>query len=68
MVELAPNYCLEEARLAMNEHWAVLDGRLLLTVDEMTATLCPGDIALIRTGAMRALRSLEPGRAVVCRE
>ena len=49
-------------------HWAVLDGRMMITIDETTATLDPGDIALIRTGATRLLRSLEHGRAVVCRE
>jgi mannose-6-phosphate isomerase-like protein (cupin superfamily) len=68
MVELTPGHRVDEVRLAVNEHWAVLDGRMLLTVDETTATLYPGDIALVRTGATRVLRPLEHVRAVVCRE
>ncbi len=67
-VELAPGYRLEDAQLALNEHWAVLDGSMLLTVDETTVALSPGDVALIRAGARRALRSLQRVRAVVCRE
>jgi mannose-6-phosphate isomerase-like protein (cupin superfamily) len=68
MVELTPGHRVDEVRLAVNEHWAVLDGRMRLTVDETTATLYPGDIALVRTGATRVLRPLEHVRAVVCRE
>jgi mannose-6-phosphate isomerase-like protein (cupin superfamily) len=68
LVELAPGYRLEDARLARNEHWAVLDGSMMLTVDETTAALCPGDVALVRAGARRELRSPERVRAVMCRE
>jgi mannose-6-phosphate isomerase-like protein (cupin superfamily) len=68
LVELAPGFRLEDAQLPRNEHWAVLDGSMLLAVDETIATLCPGDIALIRAGARRMLRSQESARAVVCRE
>jgi mannose-6-phosphate isomerase-like protein (cupin superfamily) len=68
LIELAPGDGFSEQRLSQNEHWAVLDGSIQLSVDGLTAELIPGDIALLRAGAVRQLRADDHARLVVCRE
>jgi mannose-6-phosphate isomerase-like protein (cupin superfamily) len=68
LIELAAGDELSEQRLAQNEHWAVLDGSLKLGVDGLQVELFPGDVALLRQGAARWLRSPGGVRLVVGRE
>jgi mannose-6-phosphate isomerase-like protein (cupin superfamily) len=67
-LQLANTNTIEGARLLRNEHWCVANGRVQLQVDGMVAELAPGDIALLRAGAVRRLRSVGDSRVAVVRE
>lgn len=67
-VELAAGEGLAEARLATNEHWAVIGGSLWVAVDGVEADLSYGDIALLRAGAVRTIRADTGARVVLGRE
>ena len=59
---------LAEARLSVNEHWQVVEGRPSLTIDGLEVGLAPGDSALLRAGAVRRLHCAEGSQAVLVRE
>ena len=59
---------VDEARLHSNEHWLVLAGAIHLTVDGREVELSQSDVALLRAGAVRRIRSYEDAQAVLARE
>ena len=59
---------VEGERLANNEHWALREGSLELTVDGLDVELAAGDLAMLRTGAVRALSSDAGARVVLARQ
>ena len=56
------------APLQVNEHWLVSGGEIELSVDGAQALLVEEDVALMKAGAVRAVRALTKGRAVLVRE
>lgn len=59
---------VEEARLTANEHWIVLSGGVYLKVNGLEVELGPHDLALLREGGKRALRSAAGARLALARE
>ena len=59
---------VEADRLAVNEHWALREGSLQLTVDGLDVELAAGDLAMLRAGAVRSLSSDTGARVVLARE
>ena len=57
-----------EGSLPANEHWLVSGGEVELSVDGAQALLVEEDVALMKSGAVRAVRALTKGRAVLVRE
>lgn len=66
--KFAPGEVIPEASLATNEHWQVMNGTLLLTLDGQEIELAPHDVALLRAGTVRSLRSPDGARVSVVRE
>lgn len=67
-VELGRGSELDERRLAQNEHWAVIYGRISICVDGVEVELSTNDVALLRTGASRTLHASTDAQVVVVRE
>ena len=59
---------IEEEPLTRNEHWLVVDGTINLTVDGLELELSGEDLALLKAGAVRKIRSAEGARVVLARE
>jgi mannose-6-phosphate isomerase-like protein (cupin superfamily) len=59
---------LAEARLSQNEHWVVVEGAVSLRVEGREVELSPGDLALLRAGAVRGIRARQGARLAVARE
>jgi mannose-6-phosphate isomerase-like protein (cupin superfamily) len=59
---------IAEERLPNNEHWMVVGGVIHLAFDGWEVGLAPGDVALLRAGAVRQIRSAEGAFAVLARE
>ena len=57
-----------EGSLAANEHWLVSGGEIELSVDGTQAVLVEEDVALMKSGAVRSVRAITGGRAVLVRE
>lgn len=57
MLTLQAGVRMEEANLAKTEYWLVLDGIAQLGVDNLQVNLTNGDLAIIRQGGRRQLRS-----------
>ena len=57
-----------EGALPANEHWLVSGGEIELSVDGTQAVLVEEDAALMKAGAVRAVRALTKGRTVLVRE
>ena len=54
-------------RLSSQEYWAVLEGSICLQVDDHEAELAPGDVALLRSGALRRAKSSGGARVALAR-
>jgi mannose-6-phosphate isomerase-like protein (cupin superfamily) len=59
---------LDERRLAANEHYAVMSGRLRLRLPGLAVELAANDVALLRTGAVRQLDALTDAQVALVRE
>ncbi len=57
-----------EGSLQVNEHWLVSGGEIELSVDGAQALLVEEDVALMKAGAVRAVRAITGGRAILVRE
>jgi mannose-6-phosphate isomerase-like protein (cupin superfamily) len=68
LMELAAGAHVETAAVPRNEHWLVLSGAVHLEIDGWSIELWPQDIALLRGGTVRAIRTEENSRVVVARE
>jgi len=68
LVTFAAGEGVDETRLSCNEHWLVLSGTVDLTIDGVGLELSGDDVALLRAGAVRRLRSAEGARVVFARE
>ena len=68
LVTFASGDEVEGGRLAVNEHWALREGSLQLTVDGLDVELAAGDLAMLRAGAVRALRAESGATVVLARE
>ncbi len=58
----------DKEHLPQNEHWLALGGTLYLTVGGSEIELSQGDVALLKTGVVREVRSYEGGCAALARE
>jgi mannose-6-phosphate isomerase-like protein (cupin superfamily) len=67
-ITFAKHQELGDAVLSTNEHWAVRDGEIEITIDGLPVRLWPGDVALLRTGAVRGVRSDTGAHVVLARE
>ena len=67
-VEFGAGEVLKEAPLAGNEHWLVQEGVLHLEVDGFEAELSPGDVAMMRAGALRSIYCPNGAKAALARE
>ncbi|MBI4530234.1 MAG: cupin domain-containing protein [Candidatus Latescibacteria bacterium] len=67
-VTLAAGEGLDDVRLSRNEHWLILDGTVHLAFDGWEVELSQEDVALLRAGVVRRIRSDEGARAVLARE
>ncbi len=68
MFTLPAGATVEGDHLAANEHWLVLSGAVKLTVEGAEVELTAGDVALLRAGVVRRLRSMETSRLALARE
>ncbi len=68
MVTLPAGATVEGDRLAANEYWLALSGVTSLAVDGAEFDLATGDVALLRAGVVRRLRSVEAAGLAVARE
>lgn len=68
MITLAPGDAIGEARVPSNEHWAILSGTMHLSIGDLTVDLTSGDIALLRAGVVRQLRSTAGARVALVHE
>ena len=68
LVTFAAGEGLGESELSLNEHWLVVDGALQLAVNGLEVELSPGDLALLRAGAVRRIGSDEGGQVALARE
>ena len=59
---------IAQARLPSNEYWLVLAGTVDISIDGLTAELSPGDVALLKAGAVRCLRGEQGARLALARE
>ena len=59
---------VDEERLTCNEHWLIVGGTINLTVDGLELKLSGEDLALLKAGAVRKIRSAEGARVVLARE
>ena len=59
---------IDEASLTYNEHWLVVGGTINLTVDGLVLELSDEDLAMLKAGAVRKIRSADGARAVLARE
>ena len=59
---------VDEERLTCNEHWLVVGGTINLTVDGLEFELAGEDLAMLKAGAVRKIRSAEGARVVLARE
>ena len=59
---------VDEERLTCNEHWLVVGGTINLTVDGLEFELSGEDLAMLKAGAVRKIRSAEGARVVLARE
>ena len=63
-----PGEDIDEAPLTCNEHWLVVGGTINLTVDELEIELSNEDLAMLKAGTVRKIRSAEGARVVLARE
>ena len=68
MVTFDPGEGVDEALLNYNEHWLVVGGTIDLTVDGLEIELAGKDLALLKAGAVRKIRSTEGARVVLACE
>ena len=59
---------VDEERLTCNEHWLVVGGTINLTVDGLEFELSGEDLAMLKAGAVRKIRSAEGARVILARE
>ena len=67
-VTFDPDEGIDEAPLTCNEHWLVVAGTINLTVNGLEFELSGEDLALLKAGAVRKIRSAEGARVVLARE
>lgn len=67
-VALAAGDEIGAATLDTNEHWIVLEGTVLLQVEDLEVELSAHDLALLRAGAQRRLSASSGARLVLARE
>ena len=67
-VTFDPSEGIDEAPLTCNEHWLVVGGTIELTVDGLEIELSSEDLAMLKAGAVRKIRSAEGARVVLARE
>ena len=68
LVDFAAGEGWPEARLAVNEYWVGVQGTVLLAVGGLEVELWPGDLAILRAGAERSIRSDQAGQVALGRE
>ena len=68
MVTLAPGEEVAQTALNSNEHWLLCDGVIHLALDDRSIELYTGDVALLRDGTKRRLRTPHGARVVLVRE
>jgi mannose-6-phosphate isomerase-like protein (cupin superfamily) len=56
------------APVTVTEYWLPLQGTIQLTVGDLTAELFEGDVAMLRAGTTRRLRSREGAQVALARE
>ena len=66
-ITLAAGERVAEAEVTRTEYWLALNGALALSVDGLDVELGPGDLAILRAGAVRVLSSVAGGRVVLAR-
>ena len=59
---------IDEASLTYNEHWLVVGGTINLTVDGLVLELSGEDLAMLKAGAVRKIRSADGACVVLARE
>lgn len=59
---------VDEASIPSNEHWLVMSGTIHLTLDGWEIELSPNEVALLRAGTVRRIRSRDGARVVLARE
>ena len=59
---------IDEAPLPCNEHWLVVGGTINLTVDGLEIGLSNEDLAMLKAGAVRQIRSVEGARVILACE
>ena len=68
VVTFDPGEGVDEAPVTSNEHWLIVNGTINLTVDGLELELEDEDLAMLKAGAVRKIRSTEGARAILARE
>jgi len=67
-LELEPGHDMARAEAATNEYWLVTSGSAHLCLGSDEIILTEGDVAILRSGVSRSLRSSEPAQLTLARE
>ncbi len=67
-VSLAAGQSLVEGKTSANEYWLGLDGAIRLTVEGFEIELTRNDVAILRAGVVRKVRTDEDARVALARE
>ena len=67
-VAFDPGEGIDETPLTCNEHWLVVGGTIDLTVDGLEIELSGEDLAMLKAGAVRKVRSAEGARVILAHE
>ena len=68
VVTFDPSEGIDEAPLTCNEHWLIVGGTINLTIDGLEIELAGEDLAMLKAGAVRKIRSAEGARVILARE
>lgn len=68
VITFGPGEGIDETPLTCNEHWLIVGGTIDLTVDGLEFELENEDLAMLKAGAVRKIRSAEGAHIVLARE
>jgi mannose-6-phosphate isomerase-like protein (cupin superfamily) len=68
MVTLPAHTPPQVTQLRANEYWYVTDGCIDLTIEGVTYTLAPDDVAILSAGVTREIQEFDEARLILAHE